>query len=320
MLFTAKRGFHGTVSALARTRYTKPKPKPEPRSNVRRPTQETHHDRDLKVSAPIPPAAGNLECPVDHPLWQFFSAQKFMRKPEELDQKSRSWTIPELRRKSFEDLHSLWYTCLKERNILARENHLLLHSMKSSREVYKDVDERIRTTMWRIRHVLSERDWAFRLAQQDFQEHQAEFIKDFEGLFLQAEAAQDVESFEMLSRFQLAVFGISEYIDENTVDRKFVDGLKYLATLKLKKFASRNDSIQQLLTTSENKISDAGEAFIIFTSENSESAVEEACNAVKELREQGNAVSRYDELETVAEYVKQLAQTQLETETSEETK
>jgi hypothetical protein len=33
----------------------------------------------------------------------------------------RPWTAEELRRKSFEDLHTLWYKCILERNIIATE-------------------------------------------------------------------------------------------------------------------------------------------------------------------------------------------------------
>lgn len=33
----------------------------------------------------------------------------------------RPWTAEELRRKSFEDLHVLWYKCLLEKNIIATE-------------------------------------------------------------------------------------------------------------------------------------------------------------------------------------------------------
>lgn len=311
-MFSTRRSLHTTVNLLARTRYTKPKPKPEPRSNVRLPTQRTHHDKNLKITEPIPPIVSNLSCPDDHPLWQFFSDKKYMRKPDELDTLSRPWSIAELRRKSFDDLHSLWYTCLKERNILARENHLLKNDMESRQDIFEQVSENIRTTMWRIRHTLSERDWAFRLANDDFENHKEEFIKEFEKEFLEAPSTEDDESFEMLTRFQRAIFGISEFIDENKVDRTFIDGIKYISTLKLKKFMTRNDEIKSFLEESGNVITDAGESFVLFTTENNETAVKEGCAVVRELREKDAHVSRYEEIETITEYVNQLSSAQVQ--------
>ncbi|SSD62011.1 related to 54S ribosomal protein L4, mitochondrial [Saccharomycodes ludwigii] len=307
-MFATKRGFHTSCINTARTHFTKPKSKPAPRANVRAPTITTHHSNDLKITAPIPPSVSNLSCSDDHPLWQFFSDKKFIRNMDDLDNTSRPWTIAELRRKSFNDLHSLWYTCLKERNILARENHLMKNYFENDRDTYSDASENVRTTMWRIRHVLSERQWSFDIASAEFFKDntaKAAFIKDFETEFLSNE---DIDgSFEMLKRFQYAVFGISEYIDENKVDRLFVDGLKYIANLKLKKF----NAGQEL---EGGEITDAGEAFAIFAAENNEQAVKEVVEVVKNLRSENKSVSRYDELETVQAYIDQLYGTPAETE------
>lgn len=307
-----KRGLQSTAGLSARTRYTKPKPKPDLSKTVKRIPLELQHDADLKVTAPIPPASKNFVCPEDHPLWQFFADKKFMRAPTDLDNRSRPWTIPELRRKSFDDLHSLWYTSLKERNILARENHLLKNIVSGNQDSFDVIADKVRTTMWRIRHVLSERDWAFRIAENEFKTEKEAFIKEFETEFLNLRKEEDEEAFEMLARFQSSIFGISEFLDENVVDRTFVDGLKCIANLKLQKFSARNDNIKSFLAnTPESIISDVGESFIIFTSNNTDNDIEEACEAVEELRKSGGKVSRYDELETVLQYVKQLSEAQL---------
>lgn len=202
---------------------------------------------------------------------------------------------------------------------------MLEFGINSDTGVYRELSEKIRTTMWRIRHVLSERDWAFRLSKDLFSQsvngdgNQTEtlgekFLKEFEMEWLGDEFAADSrETWETLSRFQLAVFGIDEIIENNTVDRTWVDGLKFVATLKLKKFG-----LQSILGDNEAAITDAGEAFVLFTADNTEEAMKEACDIVKDLRSNGKSISKYDEIETITDYVNQLMKVSLEEGKAEE--
>lgn len=74
------------------------------------------------VALPKPRANYKPEITVDksHGLWGFFpEPEKLMWTPEEMERHGRAWTVEELRRKSWEDLHALWWTCCKERNMLS---------------------------------------------------------------------------------------------------------------------------------------------------------------------------------------------------------
>lgn len=55
-----------------------------------------------------------------HGLWDFFPQPgKLMWTPTEMEEHGRAWTVEELRKKSWDDLHALWWVCCKERNRLA---------------------------------------------------------------------------------------------------------------------------------------------------------------------------------------------------------
>ena len=73
----------------------------------------------------------------------------------------RAWEASELRRKSFVDLHKLWYVLLKERNVLLTEtNRARRFNMRIKAPERKRA---VRKGMARIKLVLSERRAAYRI-------------------------------------------------------------------------------------------------------------------------------------------------------------
>jgi hypothetical protein len=64
-----------------------------------------------------------IETDPDHGLWEFFQNRKMVvNSPPEIAKHGRSWTVEELRHKSWDDLHRLWWVCAKERNRIATAN------------------------------------------------------------------------------------------------------------------------------------------------------------------------------------------------------
>lgn len=255
----------------------------------------------LRIRPPIPPTVNNIEVSRDHPLWQFFHDGKYLRSYEDLDKAGRPWSIPELRKKSFDDLHSLWYTCLKERNILAREIQVLNAETDQIDSEFLNHSDQVRETMWRIRHVLSERYHAQSNARERLFENEEKLLDEFTEFYLKGTKDEESEIQEALTRLQYALFGISEVIEENKVDKHFIKGLKYIANLKINRYAT-NKSILP--------IQDAGEAFIIFHAEPNTESIKESIEAVLKLRADGISIDKYSEIDTIKEYLRRVLESE----------
>eukprot|EP00565_Helicotheca_tamesis_P009371 CAMPEP_0185736546 /NCGR_PEP_ID=MMETSP1171-20130828/28192_1 /TAXON_ID=374046 /ORGANISM="Helicotheca tamensis, Strain CCMP826" /LENGTH=195 /DNA_ID=CAMNT_0028407197 /DNA_START=171 /DNA_END=758 /DNA_ORIENTATION=+ len=78
----------------------------------------------------------------------------------------RSWTVKELRRKSFEDLHSLWFVLYKEWNMLLTEANL--SRRKGIVFPQPDRKRKVKKSMGAIKQVLGERK-RDRVAQEEAQ-------------------------------------------------------------------------------------------------------------------------------------------------------
>ncbi|KDQ06786.1 hypothetical protein BOTBODRAFT_49175 [Botryobasidium botryosum FD-172 SS1] len=127
---------------------------------------------------PPGPLRPNHRVPVDpnHGLWAFFRKVQESNSGEvyraltpsnrRLDRSGRSWTAAELRRKSFKDLHTLWYVLLRERNLLATQKH---EAMRLGADYGRHTSiiprtHRVSKSMARIKGVLNERRLAYEAA------------------------------------------------------------------------------------------------------------------------------------------------------------
>ncbi|EED20621.1 50S ribosomal protein L4 [Talaromyces stipitatus ATCC 10500] len=124
-----------------------------------------------KFPLPVPVTKENLpprENNPNHGLWAFFPPDRMpMSTPEYDVAHGRSWSIQELRGKSWEDLHCLWWVCVKERNRIATSNMERERAKAGFGEAELiDRDRVVRATQRGIKHVLRERWYAWEDARQ----------------------------------------------------------------------------------------------------------------------------------------------------------
>eukprot|EP00891_Asterochloris_glomerata_P009625 jgi/Astpho2/9625/Aster-03896 len=86
------------------------------------------------------------------PSQDFFDAP---RKEKEEVTAGKEWKAKDLRQKSWDDLHKLWYVLLKERNMLLSER--MRKAAKGERMELPQRFTKVRKSMARIKLVLTER-------------------------------------------------------------------------------------------------------------------------------------------------------------------
>ena len=87
----------------------------------------------------------------------FFDPPDTSGKPGAVVFTGRGWTVPDLRRKSFDDLHKLWYVLYKERNVLLTSR---LTAKRFNRPIAAKDENRyisVKRSMAGIKCVLGER-------------------------------------------------------------------------------------------------------------------------------------------------------------------
>ncbi|KAJ6791393.1 39S ribosomal protein L47, mitochondrial [Iris pallida] len=89
-----------------------------------------------------------------NPLEEFFELDRSTEEDKPVVY-GRGWKACELRLKSWDDLHKLWYVLLKEKNLLMTQRQML-HS-QNMRFPNPDRIPKVRKSMSRIKHVLTER-------------------------------------------------------------------------------------------------------------------------------------------------------------------
>lgn len=161
---------------------------------------------------------------------------------------------------------------------------------------------RVRDSMWRIRHVLSERQTAWENGLAEFAAEQEAIIARFEEDYLEADDSQDAEMEARLERFQLAFYGIGNSLEPADVNENVVRGIKKVAQLKFLRFQS---TLKEQSQTAIEGPRDIKEAYLLFLASHSPEGVQEAVDSIVEQRNSTEAIPEAKDQETLVTLLEQ---------------
>lgn len=233
--------------------------------------------QNVKLRKPILPTINNIKVREDHPLWEFFHDKQFVRSNQDLETQGRSWTVQDLRKKSFEDLHALWYVCLKEMNKIKREEIIYEDISSSKIQQCMNLEELINNSMLSIKQVLSEREAALNNAKAEFKIIGDEYLQEFKNSYLNSENVETDEWYDKLERLQYAIFGINSTYESVIINKEFLDGIKYISSLYFEKFHDKCD-------VKIEKLRDIVEVYKIFENGSTLEGFKVACEGILEYR------------------------------------
>ncbi|TLS28770.1 hypothetical protein PpBr36_01770 [Pyricularia pennisetigena] len=134
------------------------------RSGIRRPLSVSDEELPQPVQDEGVGKMRDEDTDPDHGLWGFFYDKQLLPTPKQLSAHGRSWTVQELRGKSWEDLHALWWTCCRERNRIAtamKARQLIGIKKDNPNDEAEARGKTVNKTMQAIKHVLTERFYAW---------------------------------------------------------------------------------------------------------------------------------------------------------------
>lgn len=234
--------------------------------------------RDVELRKPILPTIDNIKVRDDHPLWEFFHKKQFVRSPDELDVQGRSWKVQDLRKKSFEDLHALWYVCLKEMNRIQREEVIYEDIGSAKMQQCMQLETAIKDSMLSIKQVLTEREASLANAKAEFKVVGAEYLQEFKQSYLDSENVETDEWFDKLERLQYAIYGINSTYESVVINEEFLQGIKYISSLYFEKFSEKSE-------VKIESLRDIVEVYKIFENGSTLEGFKVACEGILEYRE-----------------------------------